>query len=989
MKNAQTDTVTTIRRPMFLMFAIVAAVMVLASPASAQFASGNIAGVVRDTTGAVLPGVTVEAASPALIERVRAVVTNSDGQYKILDLRPGTYVVTFSLTGFASLKREGIELTTGFTATVNAELRVGALEETITVSGSTPVVDVQNVKTQAVISHDVLSALPTGKTIGGYTALTVGMSQAAVGAGQDVGGNQGEVASSMIIHGNRGGDQRMMVEGMTYQQAWGTLGGIYRNYMVSQGLVQEIVLSTGGLTAESESGGVQMSVVPKDGGNQFSYNFATSGTGNALQSSNLSDELKARGLRFGSSTRRVYDVGGGVGGPIRHDKLWFFGTTRYWGASTYAAGNYFNATPHTLFYTPDLNRQAYKPYWNRDWTGRFTWQVASKHKLTFMESVQRNCNCYLSVDSTRRPDAAVDVLNWPTVLTQATWTYTPTNRLLVQAGATFMKSVLDCRSIRDELPSDIPVQDQASGYFYGGIAGLGLCGKTLQDGPQFNDRLTVSYVTGSHALKVGVMGYHPFSRQINRMNEPPVLYVLNGRTPVSITYYASPLDMLQRATSLGVFAQDQWTLNKLTLNLGLRFDYLHEWIPARSKPAGTFTPGIDFPKVDNVPNYKDVSPRLGASYDLFGKGRTAFKASLGRFVQGDSTSLALANNPQNTISNTASRTWADANGDYVPQASELGPLSNAAFGTVLATTRWSEAALNGRSTRGYNWQGAVSISHELRPGVGLAAGYFRTWYGNFTATDNLLVTASDTNPFCVTAPSDARLPNGGGGQICGLADISPAKFGQVSNLVVRASNFGRQTEMFQGADVELRSRFGRGGFLGGGASTGQTVTNGCAQIVDTLQTRFCEVTNPWRGQTQYKVNGSYPLPWWGLQASAVYQNLPGVPIQANATFTNAAIAPSLGRNLGQCRGAAVCNGTLSIPLLTPTTRFEQRLTQLDVRLTKNIHIGRARAQVNFDAYNLFNANTVLTRNNTYGATWGQPTAILAGRLFKFGGQVDW
>ena len=239
MKNAQTDTVTTIRRPMFLMFAIVAAVMVLASPASAQFASGNIAGVVRDTTGAVLPGVTVEAASPALIERVRAVVTNSDGQYKILDLRPGTYVVTFSLTGFASLKREGIELTTGFTATVNAELRVGALEETITVSGSTPVVDVQNVKTQAVISHDVLSALPTGKTIGGYTALTVGMSQAAVGAGQDVGGNQGEVASSMIIHGNRGGDQRMMVEGMTYQQAWGTLGGIYRNYMVSQGLVQE------------------------------------------------------------------------------------------------------------------------------------------------------------------------------------------------------------------------------------------------------------------------------------------------------------------------------------------------------------------------------------------------------------------------------------------------------------------------------------------------------------------------------------------------------------------------------------------------------------------------------------------------------------------------------------------------------------------------------------------------------------------------------
>ncbi len=963
--------------------------------ASAQLASGNIAGVVKDATGAVLPGVTVEASSPALIEKVRSVVTDSEGQYKILDLRPGTYAVSFLLTGFGTVRREGIELNSGFTAPVNAELRVGTLEETITVAGSSPTVDVQNVRTQAVLSNERLSALPTGKTIGGYTAITVGMTQASVGISQDVGGNQGEVASSMMIHGNRQQDQRMMVDGMLYQQAWGYQGGYYRNWMVSQALVQEIVLGTGGLTAESETGGVQMSVVPKEGGNRFSYNFATSGTTGDLQSTNLNDDLRARGLRFGSSTRRIYDVGGSVGGPIRQDKVWFFGTTRYWGASTYATGNYYNATPSSLFYTPDLSRPAYKPYWNKDWTGRFTWQIGSKHKTTFMQSFQYNCNCILSVDANRAPEATVDVINWPTSLTQATWTYTPTNRLLVQGGITYSYNVLDCRPSEGAPTRAISVRNQSTGYVYGAREGMGLClGVSYMEGPQLNDRLVVSYVTGSHAMKVGLTTYHGRSSQYYTM-DPALQYVFIqpnpavAPVPASITYYAAPIDANQRVTRIGTFAQDQWTLDRLTLNLGLRFDYLHEWNPAQSKPAGPYTPAIDFPAIDNVPNYKDISPRLGASYDLFGNGRTAFKVSLGHFVQGDSTSIAMANNPQLTISTTASRTWADTNVDFVPQEAELGPFSNAAFGTVVRTTTWSDASLSGRGTRGYNWQGAVSMSHELASGIGLAAGYYRTWYGNFTAVDNLLVAAADTSPYCVTAPADARLPGGGGSQICGLADVSPAAFGLVSNLIVPASNFGDQTEVFQGVDLEMRARVGDGGFLGGGVSTAQTVTNNCAQIVDTRQQRFCEVTNPWQGQTQYKFSGSYPLPWWGLQTSAVYQNLPGVPIQANATFVNAQVAPSLGRNLGQCRGAAVCNGTVSVPLLTPNTQFEKRLTQLDVRLTKNFRFGRGRVQVNFDAYNIFNANTVLARNNTYGGTWGLPTAILAGRLLKFGGQLDW
>ena len=182
----------------------------LAEVARAQsVTSGAIAGEVKDTTGAVLPGVTVEAASPALIEKVRTVVTDNQGRYQIVELRPGTYSVTFALAGFSSVRRQGIELTTGFTANVNAEMRVGSLEETITVSGASPVVDVENVRTQSVLSRDVLDAVPTGKALSGFQSLTLG----ARGAAQDVGGNKGEIATAMSVHGNRSGDMQVTYDG--------------------------------------------------------------------------------------------------------------------------------------------------------------------------------------------------------------------------------------------------------------------------------------------------------------------------------------------------------------------------------------------------------------------------------------------------------------------------------------------------------------------------------------------------------------------------------------------------------------------------------------------------------------------------------------------------------------------------------------------------------------------------------------------------------
>src|SRR2546422_5168633 len=252
-----------------VVFLIFAGLLFVPAVALAESATtGAIAGVVRDPTGAVLPGVTVEAASPALIEKVRTVVTDGEGQYKIVDLRPGTYTVTFTLVGFSTVKREGVELTTGFTAAVNADLKVGSLQETITVTSASPVVDIQNVNTQNVLSREVLDSLPSAKSVPALAALTVGVSSTGVGgAGQDVGGNKGEQYAGLVMHGVDSSDGRFLYDGMRYNMTVTNGGGGSKHYFVDQNDVQEIVLQTSGLGADTDTNGVIVDVGPKGGGN--------------------------------------------------------------------------------------------------------------------------------------------------------------------------------------------------------------------------------------------------------------------------------------------------------------------------------------------------------------------------------------------------------------------------------------------------------------------------------------------------------------------------------------------------------------------------------------------------------------------------------------------------------------------------------------------------------------------------------------------------
>ena len=311
-------------------FALGLLACLLALPTVAR-AQSAITGVVKDTSGAVLPGVTVEASSDALIEKSKAVVSDGEGVYRIVDLRPGTYVVTFSLTGFATIRREGIELPSEFTATINADMRVGALEESITVSGDAPVVDVSTAVHTQVLNRDAMDAIPTGRSIQGMGQLVVGINLNL----PDTGGARAMQQTYMSTHGMTTANTTVMVDGMMVNGLQGD--GAIQSYF-NDAMNQEVSYQTSGIGAETSAGGVRLNMIPREGGNRFSGDFKSAYRPGDWQANNITQRHVDRGLTTGNATDRIIDFTFAQGGPIKKDKLWFFASARYFSVNNFIAG---------------------------------------------------------------------------------------------------------------------------------------------------------------------------------------------------------------------------------------------------------------------------------------------------------------------------------------------------------------------------------------------------------------------------------------------------------------------------------------------------------------------------------------------------------------------------------------------------------------------------------------------------------------------------
>ena len=523
-------------------------------------------------------------------------------------------------------------------------------------------------------------------------------------------------------------------------------------------------------------------------------------------------------------------------------------------------------------------------------------------------------------------------------------------------------------------------------------------------------RGSMTYVTGSHAAKFGLGTI--VGRRIATNEQAGAYSVrLNNGIPNQVTQYSSPKVAVNNVNSdFGAFAQDQWTVKKLTLNVGVRFDYFNAAVPAQDQAEllarfGLYNPPWvpvrKFEPVKNVPNWKDISPRMGGAYDLFGDGKTAVKASLSRYVAGQTVAIADANNPVNKQIASVTRTWNDTNRNFVPDCDlknllangECLQVNNLNFGQDNPNaTRYADDVTNGYGVRGYSWEFSTGLTRELRPGLAVQASYYRRWYGNFTATQNTATAASDYSPFCVTAPVDARLPGGGGNQVCGFFDVNPNKFGQVTNLIAQSETFGTQEEVYDGLDLTTNIRMPGGISLQGGLNTGRSRTNNCFTLGRPDLTlagnatgataprteAFCDVHPPF--QSQVKFFGVYPLPWFGLQTSATIRTCRA---QAFLRASSRAVPRLPGR-----WPALVCRRNVTVDLIAPGTLYGPRANQLDANIKKVIRIGSERVSASMDVFNILNRSDVLATNNRYGPTWQQPTNILTGRWLKFGGQFD-
>jgi hypothetical protein len=848
-------------------------------------AQGVLTGTVRDASGAVLPGVVVEAASPALIERTRSAATDGSGQYRIIDLAPGTYSLTFSLSGFTSVKRENIEISGTQTITLPIEMRVGTIAETVTVAGETPLVDVQNAKREVVMNQNTIQALPVARAVGALLNATPGLTVDTNGPALSPTMTFFNAHSSNANSASVAGEGRMTVNGMTIAAA--RSGGV-SSYVYDTANSEEVAITVGAGLGESDIGGPVMNLVPRSGGNMFAGVAFFNGAGGWSRGNNLTDDLRAIGLTQTPGIISSYDASGSFGGPIVKDRLWFYGSYRNLDTQTAMEGINANAN------AGDASR------W--DWVGspisarlvqdrqmiigRFTGQVG-KSRLSFNSEYQHRCEgtplktdtagCHnrgsdwIGLGNNAAPfqspeatsTAARGYFDAPYYLNQVSWTMPATSKLLVEAGfAAFRYNPLFGFPPPDGITTLIPVTEQSNAinpatglryapqpnYTYRGVEQWGWAvGKT--NGWQ----IAASYVTGAHNLKVGYQGNRLDQLDQTLTDSTDLAYRFNQGVPNAVTYRLPDFGHRTLTNLHGAYVQDSWTRGRLTLQGALRYDRASSYSPVEgngtTRTSAFNAAPISFGVVPGVAAYNDITPRAAAAYDLFGDGKTALKFNWGRYL------AYAANDPPYTSSNPAvtvvslvsNRGWVDSNNNKVVDCDLTNPAAQdrsaaggdvcaavvgnqANFGQVGAATIVNPDVLHGWGRRPGDYQWAATLQHQILPRVTAEVSYTRRNFFGFFVTDDLnrnINTAYEN--YTLTAPVDPRLPGGGGYPITIYTPTAAANAIPSKTYLTSESDYGpERTSYWHGVDFTLNARLRGRLTTSVGTSTGRAVLDDCA-----------------------------------------------------------------------------------------------------------------------------------------------------------------
>jgi Carboxypeptidase regulatory-like domain len=1015
------------------------------APASA-FAQASITGVVRDASGAVLPGVTVEAASPVLIEKTKSAISDGAGVYRIVDLRPGAYSVTFTLAGFQTVKREGIELSGTFTATINADLKVGAIAETITVTGETPVVDVQSAKREVVLSGDVIQSLPGTHAYGNILNAIPGVT---------VDGNGIANAPTMTFFTARGGstnEGRMSINGMVVAASFN--GGGVSSLAYDANNVDEVSVTVAGGMGDTDVGGPVMNLVPKTGGNTFKGQVFMNYAGGWSTGNNLDDTLRnlQTPITLPPGIVHSYDINPSYGGPIKRDRLWFWGSYRKFETAQGVEGifaNRFALDPTHWDYSKDTTIAA-RNYQGRDiFQGRLTAQVTQKNRVMFSHEYQTRCEgstltpngdgCrkrgsdWIALGSTTQsPEANTGYFKLPYYVTQATWTAPVTNKILFEAG--FSRFAYWTNNGPGQTPPDgtmalIPVTEVSAidghpanftyravnSYFYNWA------------NPD-NWRASVSYITGSHSLKMGYQGSYSISDTNIITNDSLLAYrfqSVQGQAPFPnrFTFRLPMWQTADRTETQSAFIQDTWTHKRLTVQAALRYDRAWSFSPPDGNGTSVISrfnaAAITFPRTDGVNAYNDITPRFGVAYDLFGNGKTALKFNIGHYLApATNDSRYTLNNPAQTskIVTSVDRNWTDDNKNFVVDCDILNFAAQTSAGgkdtcgqITGNSTNFGKsgnnialvnpAMLSGWGVRANDWQWGVNLQQELMPRVSLEVGYNRRYFhwrevgGQGSVTDNVLVGPNDYTSMTINAPLDSRLPGGGGYPITMWFMTQTAANRGAQNYITLATDFGpERTDYWHGVDVTLNARLRNQLILQAGTSTGKGIIDNCstAGLIDAPDLRGCHNEEPFL--TTLRGSVVYTIPKVDVQISGTVRSQPGIALAITAILNGAAwnvpnsvIQPLLGR----LPPGTLATGTTTVPLLDADHRlYGPRRNQVDMRFAKIVRYRSMRADVGIDLGNLLNSNQATTFQSQYdyatnGGTWLDPTQILQPRFARF------
>jgi hypothetical protein len=937
-------------------------VVLLGASASAQVQTGSIVGAVSDTSGAVLPGVTVTLAGERLIGGAQTFVTDTNGAYRFDRLPPGDYTVKFELAGFRSVERAAIRVNAAFTATVNARLEVGSLEETITVTGESPTVDTKSNLQQTVMSQEILEGVPTGRDPWSLARLIPGVQ---VGT-YDVGGTQSMQQSSLAAHGSNTADVSYNIDGATVN--WSGGGGGATMLYYDQGMFEEVNYMTSAIPAEVMAGGISINMVTKDAGNAWRGNVRYSFSNNDLQSENHLDIQRTLPSFLGNPTLKTYDANFSGGGAVIQNRLWVNGTVRRW-------------IVNKLTNTRNLDgSQALDDNTLKNYSGKATASISSNHKVMFSYLWNDKIRGHRRDSNDLIPDIAAVVQTNPATTTQFKYTGIFGPRLVFESASSAMLGQTNY-SYQPGTPAD------AIRWVDFTVGAQNFAAPRHEEQPnsrvQFDN--IIAYNTsgwgGDHFLKAGVQFARLYFEQRYTVQGHHYVEYSNG-VPNRVRLFNTPTVNKNLAHVIGFFFQDAWSVNsRLTLNIGARIDNYKGILPEQSNvnvqfDNNSYTQGVAADGTGPYIGPRSLSRqevlnqtkgvwRAGLVFDVTGDGRTALKSNYSRYALQVGIDRVTAVNELTVGSRTCP--WSDPNGDGRFQANEINMAQCSAFSGGLNTFYAAD---------GVDWpySDEFTAGVERQVGTAMRVGamyYFRTNRDQLGVRNEAVPTSAYT-PFTVTVPQGPS-----GSTTATVYNLAPALVSASNNI--RDNRPELDTE-YHGVELTAARRFSRNWQMVGGLTIGRNEGGlGGGDLNDPNQTLYPRGIIGNDSKVGFRLSGSY-------------NDLPGGINFAGSLVANGGYpyisTYAVSRAIAQAAGVALTRSSQTVSL---SRRGDERLptvAMMDIRVSRTFRFGGRRFVPQLDVFNITNADTVVSLQNAVGSTYLNPREILAPRIIRVGFSLD-